>query len=216
MKRSQALGAVMGAALLSGIALANSDRPSGPGFRDEDQGMTVPRKGPEGEGMQRGGSGPQGGRERVPNPEQLREAGATEPQLEALKAFVYEQKIKRIELQASVEKAELQLEQLRQSTRVDEKATLKAADDLTQARGDLFKLEIIARIKIRQILGEETMGKLQAAMRNQMRERGMHRERGPRGEPDGMDLQGKGAARGPDAPGRPPKEKDDGRDDDED
>ena len=114
-----------------------------------------------GPGMRRGGPGPQAGREAMPDPEQLKKAGVTDQQLEALKAMHYEQQVKRIDAQAAVQKAELALGQLMQDAKAEEKAAMKAADALTQARGELFKLEVADQVKTRQILGEEVLKKLQ-------------------------------------------------------
>ena len=175
MKKSQVLGVVMGAALLSGTAFAEPNRPRGPGPRDEGPGMRPPcegqesfgerrgRQGPEGmgnEGMRRRGGGPEGGFGLPFNPERLKQAGVTEAQSKALADFHFEQQSKRIDLQAAAEKAELALEQLMKDPAADEKAALKAADALTLARGELFKQGIAARIKARQILGEEVLKKL--------------------------------------------------------
>ena len=201
----------MGAALLGGTAFAQADGPQGPGPNDEGQRMRPPCEGQErgqagmqhgrpdqergpgmlrerrAEGMgapqmQRGGPGPQGGHDRMPNPEQLKKAGATEQQLEALKTFGYEQKIKRIDLQAAAKKAELALDQLMTATTVDEKAAMKAADALTQARGELFKLEISARVKAQQILGEELLKKLHDQKPPEGREGRGPRPEGPQGK----------------------------------
>ena len=188
MKTSQVLGAMMGAALLSGAAFAEPNGPQCPGPRGDGPGVRPPCEGqgcagmmqgcpgqegrpgmmqgrrPEGmggnPGMQRGGPGREGGQGMHPSPEMLKQAGAKEEQLQALAAFQFEQQTKRIDLQAAADKAELALGQQMKGTAVDEKAALKAADALTQARGELFKLEIASQIKTRQILGEEVLKKM--------------------------------------------------------
>ena len=137
------------------------------------QGMMQGRR-PEGMGgqqMQRGGPNAQGGRQHMPDPEQLKKAGATEQQLEALKTSAFEQQIKRIDLQAAVEKAELTLQQQMTSATLDEKAAMKAADALSQARGEFIKQEIAARAKAQQILGEEVLKKLHDQKPSEGRER---------------------------------------------
>jgi len=144
-------------------------------------------RGPEGMGgMQRGGPGPgmEIGRKPFLNPQRLKEAGATEQQLSALKTFANEQQLKQIDLRATAEKAELTLEQLMSGETVDEKAALKAADALSAARAEIFKLEISSKLKMREILGADVEKKL--------------REMGP---PKGMDRQG----RGPQPEGQPPR-----------
>jgi len=123
------------------------------------------------------------GRKPFLNPKRLKEAGATEQQLEALKKFADEQQFKRIDLQAAVEKAELSLEQLMRSETVDEKAAFKAVDALSQARTEVFKLEVGSKLKMREILGAEVEKKL--------------REMGP---PEGVERPGRGPH--PDGPAR--------------
>jgi Spy/CpxP family protein refolding chaperone len=148
------------------------------------------RGGPGQEGgqgmMQRGGPGPgmEIGRKPFLNPQRLKEAGATEQQLAALKAFANEQQLKQVDLRATAEKAELALEQLMSNETVDEKAALKAVDALSQARAEIFKLEVSSKLKMKEILGAEVQKKL--------------REMGP---PEGMQRQG----RGPQAEGRQPR-----------
>lgn len=200
MKTRQVLGAMMGAALLSGAAFAEPNGPQGPGPRDEGQCMRPPCAGQDGGCMRRGGPGQEGGqcmmqrggpgpgmeigRKPFLNPQRLKEAGATEQQLAALKAFANEQQLKQVDLRATAEKAELALEQLMSSEAVDEKAALKAVDALSQARAEIFKMEVSSKLKMKEILGAEVQKKL--------------REMGP---PEGMQRQG----RGPQAEGRQPR-----------
>ena len=136
-------------------------RPRGIGFEGA-PGMER-ENGPAGEGGQRmrpRGPDREGGFGQVPNPEVAKQAGATDQQIEALKTFAFEQRIKRVDLQAAAEKADLALDHLMQSEAVDEKAALKAADALTSARGELFKLDISSRVKVREILGDAVLKKL--------------------------------------------------------
>ena len=112
----------------------------------------------------------------MPAPEQLEKAGATEKQISALMQFDYEQQLKRIDLRASVEKADLALNYSMRSSSVDEKALLKAVDTLNQARGELFKLDITSELQVRNILGDEVLSK----MREQRPpDRGSCRRHGP-------------------------------------
>jgi len=141
------------------MAYAQQNDPQGFGPR----GNNGPEAKPEGmgaPGMMRRGHGPEGGHGAMIDVERAKQAGATEQQLEALKAFVFEQQVKRIDLQAAVDKAELALERLMKSETMDEKAALKAADALTQARGELFKLGIADRVKVGEILGTEVLKKM--------------------------------------------------------
>ena len=202
MKTRHVLGAMMGAALLSGTTFAQADGPQGRGPRDEGQGMCPPCAGQDGacmrrggpgqeggQGMQRGGPGPgmEIGRKPFLNPKRLKDAGATDAQLTALKTFANEQQLKRIDMQAAVDKAELTLDQLMGSEAADEKAALKAADALSQARAEIFKLEISSKLKMSEILGAEVQKKL--------------REMGP---PEGMERQGRGPR--PEGQGQPRKD----------
>ena len=193
----------MGAALLSGTAFAEPDgqqgqepRGNGPGMRppcegqgqqeregmrrggpgqEGGQGMRQERR-PEGlgsQGMQRGGA--EGGPRGLPDPKRLKEAGATDQQLEALKKFEEDQQLKRIDLKCAVEKAEVTFSQLMRGETTDEAATLKAADALSQARAEAFKAEVAAQLKVHSILGADVLKKM--------------REMGP---PEGMRHQGDG------------------------
>ena len=200
MKTNHVISAMMGAALLGGAAFAEPDAPQGqgprgdrPGFRAEGparERMQQRGPGPEGAcpmmgkgsgpeggcpGLQRGGRGPEGGPRGLPGPQRLKEAGATEQQLEALKKFEDEQQLKRIDQKAAAEKAEVAFQQLMRSETVDEAAVLKAADALSQARAEAFKADIASQLKVRAILGADVLKKM--------------REMGP---PEGMGRPGRG------------------------
>lgn len=125
------------------------------------------RQGPGQEGrggpqMRQGGRNgkPNGGLRELMNPRRLKEAGATDEQLASLKKFADEQRFKRIDLNAAAEKAELTLEMQLSGDTVDEKTALQAADALSQARAALFKQEVSARLKAREILGTDVLKKL--------------------------------------------------------
>jgi hypothetical protein len=152
--------------------------------------MMAKGAGPEGgcPGMQRGGRGPEGGPRGLPDPKRLKEAGATDQQLEALKKFEDEQALKRIDQKAAVEEAEVTFQQLMRSEAVDEAAALKAADALSQARAEAFKADIASQLKVRTILGADVLKKL--------------REMGP---PEGVGRQGRGPA--PEGQGLPRRER---------
>jgi hypothetical protein len=197
MKTNQVFSAMVGAALLSGVAFAEPAGPQGqepggdgPGRGRMQQrglacaGCPMQQRGPE--AMMRGGPGPgmEIGSRGFHNPQRLKEAGATEQQLKTLKTFATEQQLKQIDLKAAVEKAELTLGQLMGSEAADEAAALKAADTLSQARGEMLKHEISAKLKIQTILGAEVLKKL--------------REMGP---PEGMERPGRGPR--PEGQGRP-------------
>jgi Spy/CpxP family protein refolding chaperone len=144
------------------------------------------RGGGEGMGrqqMQRGGPGPGSeiGQHGFLNPLRLKEAGATDQQIEALKALADEQQMKKIDLQAAVDKADLALNQLLSSEKPDAAAALKAVDTLSLARAELSKLEIGTRLKMRETLGPDVQKKLRGMGQAEGAERpGMGR--GPRPE----------------------------------
>lgn len=179
MQKKHVLAVMMGAALACGSAMAQADGsqgqmpregddPHGCGPADSGRGNPGHHR-PEFEGFCAAGrpdgwEGPrmhQAGSERgLPDPKRLKEAGATEEQLTALRKAREASQLKRIDLKAAVEKAELALAIQMKETAVDEKAALKAADALNQARGELFKLEISEQLKTHEILGTEVMKKL--------------------------------------------------------
>lgn len=108
------------------------------------------------------GPGPRGPMERPRgiNPDLAKKAGATEAQIKALLDFDLEQQVKRIDLQAAAEKAELKLNALMRSGEADEKTVLQAADTLNQARGELYKLHLVAMLKVKQVLGADVERKM--------------------------------------------------------
>jgi len=110
----------------------------------------------------RGGFGCEGscGPARLPDPKALKEAGATDQQIESLKKFEDERQIKQVDLKAAVEKAELTFGQLMKNEAADEAVALKAAEALSQARAEAFKADISAQLKVRTILGTDVLKKL--------------------------------------------------------
>ena len=186
MKTGRVLGSVLTTLALSGMALyaePAGTREAGPGGPPP-----VRPAGPQNERME-GRPGPRGGPAMMMmEPEQARKAGASEQQVQALADAAFAQQTKRIDLQAAVEKADLALEHLMRAATVDEKAAMEAADAVSKARADLFKLDIASRLKVKQILGEELLRK-------------MH-EQAPR--PDAMERPGRGPA--PEGQNPPPAE----------
>lgn len=154
MSRNTGLG------ILSAIAIFGSGTlcaaPQGP---DTDRPAGGPPPGMQGDmGAQRPQM--QAPRSGMPDREVLKKAGATEAQVQALTDADFNLRDKQIDLRAKAEKAELALERQMASTNVDEKAVMAAADAMSQARGDLFKLELAMELKRKQILGDELMRKL--------------------------------------------------------
>ena len=213
MKKNQVFISVLaGAALLGGAAFAEPDQAQGlgprgdrPGFRPEGSFKErMQQRGPGAEGrcpmMRREGFGPENGPKGLPDLKRLKEAGATDQQLEALKKFEDEQQLKRIDLKSAVEKAEVTFQQQMKSETLDEAATLKAADALSQARAEAFKEGVAAQLKARTILGADVLKKLH----ERGPPAGFNRPgRGPGAEGQAQPCKGRGA---PPAGERPPRE----------
>jgi hypothetical protein len=123
----------------------------------------------------------------IPDPDSMRKAGASEQQIVALEEFMFEQRMKLIDLRAASEKAEMTMERLLRASNTDEKALMQAVDALNQARGALFKTDVESRMKVKQVLGEELLRKL--------------REQGPPNRPE---RRGEGG--GVDRPEAPPRD----------
>jgi len=104
--------------------------------------------------------GPHWGLPPMHDPESLKKAGASEQQVQALNEFMFEQQMKRIDLRAATEKSQLTVEHLMRAPSPDEKAIAQAVDAVNQANGELFKMEVAARIKMKQVLGEDVLRKL--------------------------------------------------------
>jgi Spy/CpxP family protein refolding chaperone len=126
--------------------------------------------------MQRGvrGPGTEMGRQPFLNPQRLKAAGATDEQLKALKAFADEQEIKKIDLKAEAEKAQLALKQVMSSDSADEAAAFAALDRVSQTRTAIAKQGISAKFKVREIFGDDVAKKL--------REMGPPKGKGPDGQ----------------------------------
>jgi len=158
-----------GAGAMRGLRGAQMQRggPQGaPGGQPMQRGAQCPMGGAQcpmgGAQMQRGrgGLGSEIGGYPFLNPERLKAAGVKEEQLAALKAFTDEQEIKRIDLQAEVDKAQLGLKQVMSHEGADEKAALAAFDRVSKARAEAARQGISAKFKVREILGPEVAGKL--------------------------------------------------------
>lgn len=162
------------------------------GQRGPQMGMRGQRGGPQ--GMQRGG--PQMGQRPSISPERLKQAGATDEQLESLKKIHEEQQLKQVDLKAKAEKAQIKLKQLISSENASEKDVLKAVDAVTEAKAAIMKQGISARFKAREILGDEVSKKL--------REMGPPKGKGPGGQ-RGPGAQRPQGPHGRGGPGGPPK-----------
>ena len=97
----------------------------------------------------------------------------TEEQVERLKAAVYETRKEAISLRAEVELARLELHSLMAESSADESPIMAAVDAVGRARTALQKAQVSSRLRVRAILGEETVEKLRAELRERARR---HRE----------------------------------------
>lgn len=95
------------------------------------------------------------------NPKFLKDAGATEQQIESVKTLVQETQMKEVDLRATTEKAELALQQLERASKTDEAALLKAVDALSLAKTEQLRQQVLAKARIKNLLGEEIVKKLQ-------------------------------------------------------
>lgn len=95
------------------------------------------------------------------DPEYLKNAGATEQQLQALEELMSAQRVKEIDLRASSEKAQIAFERLMKAANADEAAIMQAVDAINQTRSESFKSQIAVQLKIKGILGADLLKKLQ-------------------------------------------------------
>ena len=211
MKTLHIAETVLSAILISGVAVAQNgpqgdlcpnDGPRSLQRQRGRQGGSGGRQGQRGSQQgfrgQRGGlgmEGPGGGRRQGPSPERLKEAGATDEQIAQLKKVKEEQQLKQVDLKATAEKAQIQLRQLISSEKPDKDAIFAAVDKTTAAKATLMKSGISARLKAREILGDEVAKKL--------RELGPPKGKGKDGS------RGKRAPRGRAGADGPPPEKED-------
>lgn len=112
--------------------------------------------GPGGQGMERRQGPP------MPGPERLKELGATDAQLKALKQLRYEQESQNVTLRANQEHAELDLRHAMEASPVDTKAVMAAVDAVSAARAEQFKAEIAGALKMRETLGDTLFEKVHA------------------------------------------------------
>lgn len=173
MKTLHTMASLLSAVLISGVAVAQNT----PGARKTmfSQGrerMSRRQRNPRGGiGERQGWRGSQPGLRnrrgglrceswRAPTPECLKEAGATEEQLARLKKIRDEQQLRRVDLKAAVEKAQVELKQLVTSDKPNQDAVFAAVDKVSAAKAALMKSGIAARLQARGILGDTVTTKL--------------------------------------------------------
>ena len=117
------------------------------------------------------------------NPELAAELGVTPEQVTALREAQYEQRKQTITLRSEVQLARLEVKKLMDAEPVDEAAVLAAVDAAGAKATALKKSAIQHMLKVREIVGQETLQKLRAHMRDQFRERrqGFRNEGGGQG-----------------------------------
>ena len=158
-------------------------QPMAPGAMAPGPGPQV--MGPNGPGAQPGGAGPQVMESREPDPEQAiehivsnpklaQELGLTDDQVAKVKKALYEFKQKQIELKAQLELAGLEQARLMTEKDLDEKALMAAVEKTGAVHTEMAKQRVKGMIALRQILGPEQMEKIQARIREHMRERLQH------------------------------------------
>jgi periplasmic protein CpxP/Spy len=183
------LGLAIAGVLLAGTALAQGPGGGmgpGPGFGEHRPPMER-------------AFGPGGGHGRWwNNPKVAEQLKLTDEQRKAFDGILLEHREKLIDLKASVEKAELEMEPLVSADQPDEARILSQIDKVAQARAELEKANARFLLAIRNKLTPEQWKQVQAFRANHGQERGW--ERGARG-PDG---QGPGGQYHHQAPAPPP------------
>ena len=146
--KTLSLSGFMLAALLAGSASLQAAPGTPPPFPPMDMPMMQPGMPPP--------HGPM-----MPDVRRLEKAGATEEQIQAYSDFWYDQQVQRIGLRAASETADIELDRLMHAkTPADETAIQEAIDAVNEARGALFKLEILSQVTTKQILGDKIMRSL--------------------------------------------------------
>lgn len=139
--------------------------------------------------------------QRVLNNDKLAEkVGLTAEQVAALKSALNDHQKQMIKLRADADLARLEVQRLLAEKNVDRAAVLKAVDAEGAAHTAVRKAAIEERLKVRDIVGEETLEKIRGAMADRFGKGGRQdgegrRARGPRGEDDDEDR-GRGPGEG--------------------
>jgi Spy/CpxP family protein refolding chaperone len=187
--------------LIAGTALAQggwtgqeTGHRQGPG-RPGGQGGPRRQGGPGGGGMHHGGIG-----RLLRNPRVAEELGLTEEQTAALKEGGLDFQRQRIDINASLQKAELELRELMEGNSTDEAALMSAIEKVGDIRTELHKLSAKQMLLVKSTLTDEQREQIRELTRRRMagRQQGRHgagqpaRGHGPRG-------------RGPQRGGPPPE-----------
>jgi len=199
MKKWFILTAVVVAVSLAAVAMAAP----GPGGGREGRG------GPGGDGPGIGGGqghGPGPGMilQRVLENEALaKKVGLTDEQIATLKGSLLETQKQMIKLRAESELAELDVRRLMGEDQVDRAAVMKAIEAAGAAHTAIRKAGAEERLKVREIVGQETLDKIREHMADRMGKRGGGQDgerrpgRGQRGDDDQAGPRGgKGEGKG--------------------
>ena len=113
----------------------------------------------------------------VHNEDAAKKLGVTEEQITQLREMAYQGEIAQIKGRADLEIARMELRRLIDSAKPTEEAVGKAIDKISGLEAQLQTARIGEMLKAREIVGEETMGKLRDAMKEQFREHGQRGDR---------------------------------------
>lgn len=106
----------------------------------------------------------------VPPAEVLQDLGVSEEQIASLRDIEYASRKKAIDLHADVERAELELRRIMDSDAPDEDDVMEAAEKVNRTRGELFKSDLLTRLKVQRLLGVEIIRKLHEPGRHERTE----------------------------------------------
>lgn len=199
MKSSIVVRLILAGLAAAGLAAGNAAFAQGPGDRPE---------GGPGFGMHRPpmeeALGPRGAHGRWWNdPALVEKLKLTDEQRKSMDAILLEHREKLIDMRASVEKAELELEPLMRDDQPNESRILSQIDNVAQARAELEKANARFLLAIRSKLSPEQWKSLQAARSERMERRGWDRERdraprrqGPGSQPGNPPPPGPGGPQG--------------------
>ena len=138
------------------------------------------------------------------NPRMIEQLKLTDDQRKAMDQILYDHRAKLIDLQANLERAELDMEPLMSADQPDQKAMEAQIDKIVAARADLERANALFLLDIRMKLTLDQWKQLKDMRADRMREErhgpGMHREW--RQRPDGQG--GPPPAATPQAPGSNP------------
>ena len=146
-------------------------------------------RGIENQGRQMPGEPPP--RRLFADPEALKAAGATDEQLQTFRKFMQEQRLKQVDMRATVEKAELTLQILESDEKSKEDDLLKATEKVSQAKAEMLKQETLMKIKVKEIFGEAVVKKVFEASQKKQVQR-TQQPQGPDEQRQGQQRKGPG------------------------